>query len=194
MRRHELTPDLVLSAYAQGVFPMAHPEEGNEIYWYAPDPRAILPLDRFHVPHNLRKLVRRGTFRITSDMAFDEVIEACADRDETWISEQIIDVYCALHRAGFAHSLEVWLDDQLVGGLYGVALRQAFFGESMFHRVTEASKVALVHLVDRLRRGGFVLLDTQFSTPHLRRFGVTEIPRKMYEHQLTVALSGDANW
>lgn len=194
MRRHELTPDLVLAAYSQGVFPMAHPEEGNEIYWYAPDPRAILPLDRFHVPHNLRKLVRRGSFHITSDRCFDEVIQACADREETWISDEIIAVYGALHRAGFAHSVEAWLDGELAGGLYGVALGRAFFGESMFHHVTDASKVALVHLVERLRCGGYVLLDTQFSTPHLRRFGVTEIPRKMYEHQLGTALSGRANW
>lgn len=194
MRRDALTAELVLAAYSQGVFPMAHPEEDNAIYWYAPDPRAILPLDSFHVPSNVRKLLRRRTFEVTFDRSFDRVIRACADREETWISPEIISVYEQLHRSGYAHSVEVWADAELAGGLYGVALGGAFFGESMFYRRSGASMVALVSLVEQMRRSGFALLDTQFSTPHLARFGVREIPRAIYEQKLIAALAIETLW
>lgn len=188
-----LTPATLLYAYRNGIFPMADPDDG-EVYWYAPDPRAILPLDGVHVSKNLAKLVRRGTFEVVSDRAFEEVMRACADRETTWISEEIISVYSALHDMGYAHSVECWQDGRLVGGLYGVALGGAFFGESMFHRERDASKVALVHLVRQMRRGGFVLLDTQYSTAHLRRFGVIRVPRSEYESRLMRALRIDATW
>ena len=190
----ELTPELLLYAYQSGAFPMADPAEGNAVYWYAPDPRAILPLDHFHVPKTLARVVRRASFEVVTDRAFEQVMYACARRSTTWISPEIIRVYSALHESGFAHSVECWLDGELVGGLYGVALGGAFFGESMFHRVTDASKVALVHLVRQLRRGGFVLLDTQFKTTHLARFGVVEIPRRVYEARLRRALRVPATW
>lgn len=189
-----LTPDLLLRAYASGLFPMADPNEGNRIYWYAPDPRGILPLDGFHVPRNLRRVVRQGRFRVAHDVAFEAVIRACAERSETWISDEIIAAYTALHRLGFAHSVECWREGRLVGGLYGVALRGAFFGESMFHREAEASKVALVHLVAHLRDRGFVLLDTQFTTDHLEQFGAVNIPRTEYERRLAAALHVQAMW
>lgn len=189
-----LTPQMVLAGYEMGAFPMSDPREDDEIYWYAPDPRAVLPLDAFHVPKNLRKLVNRGRFEVVSDHNFEAVIRACADRDSTWISDEIIRVYCALHDYGFAHSIETRLDGRLVGGLYGVAIGGAFFGESMFHVEADASKIALVHLVRRLRRGGFMLLDTQYSTPHLEQFGVVEIPRETYEERLAAALQHDAAW
>ncbi len=188
-----LTPDLLLQAYEMGVFPMAEPENGA-IYWYRPERRGVLPLDAFHVPKNLRKTVRRGRFEVTADQAFEAVMRACANRDSTWISEEIIAAYTDLHEWGFAHSVECWQGEELVGGLYGVALKGAFFGESMFHRVTDASKVALVHLVERLRAGGFVLLDTQYTTPHLEQFGVVEIPRTAYERRLEQALRVEARW
>ena len=189
-----LTPDMVLAGYEMGAFPMADPRLMNEIYWYAPDPRAVIPLDTFHVPKNLRKLVDRGRFEVVTDCRFEAVVRACADRASTWISEEIIRVYCALHAHGFAHSVETLLEGRLVGGLYGVAIGGAFFGESMFHHETDASKVALVHLVRRLRRGGFALLDTQYSTPHLEQFGVVEIPREVYEERLAEALAVNASW
>ena len=188
-----LTPEVVLYGYRNGVFPMADPEDG-EIYWYSPDPRAVLPLDRFHVSKNLKKLVRRGQFEVVSDRDFESVIRACAERDSTWISEDVIRVYSALNRAGFAHSVECWLDGRLVGGLYGVSLGAAFFGESMFHREKDASKVALVHLVRRLRDGGYMLLDTQYSTAHLEQFGVTQLSRKEYERLLDEAVRMKATW
>ncbi|HEX7069173.1 MAG TPA: leucyl/phenylalanyl-tRNA--protein transferase [Rhodothermales bacterium] len=189
-----LTPELVVAAYCRGVFPMADPDEGDEIYWYRPDPRAILPLDAFHIPRNLRRTVRRGTFEVTFDRAFERVMRACADRESTWISEEIVRTYALLHRAGLAHSVECWIGEELAGGLYGVALRGAFFGESMFHSVTDASKVALVHLVNRLRAGGFKLLDVQYATPHLAQFGIVEIPASEYERRLAEALAVDAKW
>ncbi|MEL7169910.1 MAG: leucyl/phenylalanyl-tRNA--protein transferase, partial [Bacteroidota bacterium] len=149
---------------------MADPDEDDQIYWYAPDPRAVMPLEAFHVPHNTAKRVRQQVFDVAVDEDFEATIRACAaparGRMTTWISEEIIAAYCELHRLGYAHSVEVRQDGVLVGGLYGVALRGAFFGESMFHRARDASKVALVHLVARLRRGGFVLLDTQLQTEH----------------------------
>lgn len=183
-----LTPELVLHAYRSGVFPMA--DEEGEIYWFSPDPRCILPLETFHVARSLRQVLRRGVFEVRVDTAFDEVMAACADRAEgTWISNEIIAVYQQLHRQGHAHSVESWQEGRLVGGLYGVALGGAFFGESMFARVSNASKVALAHLVERLKHRGFVLLDAQWSTPHLRTFGAVEIPRREYLRRLRAALT-----
>ena len=185
--------DLLISAYAGGWFPMA--VDGGEIRWFSPDPRGIIPLDEFHVPARLARVVRRGVFRIAIDTAFEQVIRACAaaerDRDDpgTWISEEIVASYGALFARGIAHSVEAWRDDRLVGGLYGVALRGAFFGESMFHEETDASKVALVALVERLRRFGYVLLDTQWVTEHLEQFGAIEIPREEYLRRLDAALA-----
>lgn len=184
--------DLLVSAYASGWFPMA--DDRGEIRWYSPDPRGIIPLDGFHVPSRLARVVRRGTFRIEIDRAFGDVIRACADAERdpddpgSWISPEIIESYCALHDAGVAHSVEAWHEGRLAGGLYGVALGGAFFGESMFHRVTDASKVALVALVDRLRSLGYVLLDTQWTTEHLRQFGAIEIPRRRYLKLLAESL------
>jgi leucyl/phenylalanyl-tRNA--protein transferase len=186
----ELTPQLLLSAYSQGVFPMGH--EDGEIYWYDPDPRCILPLDTFHVPRSLAQRMRRGGFEIRVNTAFRSVMLACATpmpgRERTWITPKILDAYCQLHEFGFAHSVETWSAGQLVGGLYGVALGGLFAGESMFSRVTDASKFALVSLVQQLRASGFILHDTQFMTEHLRRFGAIEIPRAEYQRKLQQAL------
>ena len=183
--------NLLLAAYASGWFPMAD-DEGT-ISWYSPDPRGIMPLDTFHVPARLQRTVRRSPFRVDVDLAFAEVMRACAapaaGRNDTWINEPILDGYTRLHRLGFAHSLECWQDGELVGGLYGVKLGAAFFGESMFTRVRDASKVALAHLIARLRVGGFRLLDTQFLTAHLERFGAIEVPRAAYRSLLDSALS-----
>jgi leucyl/phenylalanyl-tRNA--protein transferase len=186
--RSSLTPELVIEAYRAGAFPMA--DEDGEIYWFSPDPRCVFPLDQFHVPRTVRQIIRRGQFEIHFDAAFDQVIAACADRPEgTWISAEIMAVYRTLHRQGLAHSVESWQAGELAGGLYGVALGGAFFGESMFTRVANASKVALVGLVEHLRQRGFVLLDTQWKTPHLARFGAAEIPRREYLRRLRLALS-----
>ncbi len=189
---HSLTPERVLQAYRVGYFPMADSLTG-EISWYSPDPRAILPLDAFHITRSLRQSIRKGLFSLKINTAFLEVIRSCADRTETWISEEIIRVYDTLHRAGYAHSVEVWAGEQLAGGLYGVALGGAFFGESMFSALSDASKVALVHLVARLRARNFTLLDSQFATEHLQQFGVVEIPRQEYlellEHALQITTS-----
>jgi leucyl/phenylalanyl-tRNA---protein transferase len=188
---------LLVTAYASGWFPMA--TEG-EIRWYSPDPRGILPLDTVHIPRRLARVARKGRFRIEIDRAFGDVIRACAadDRDPldpgTWINDEIIESYTALHDQGIAHSVETWIDDRLVGGLYGVALRGAFFGESMFHRETDASKVALVALVERLRVRGYVLLDTQWVTPHLEQFGAVEIPREEYLRRLEESLRLDCRF
>jgi leucyl/phenylalanyl-tRNA--protein transferase len=183
-----LDPALVIRAYRDGVFPMAL--EGGEIGWFSPNPRGVLPLDSFHVPARLARVMRSGRFEVSVDTAFEEVIRACAERDEgTWISEEIIDCYLAIHRLGLAHSVETQAEGRLVGGLYGVHLGGAFFGESMFHRATDASKVALASLVDRLQRRGFRLLDTQWVTPHLEQFGAIEIPRREYLRQLREALA-----
>jgi leucyl/phenylalanyl-tRNA---protein transferase len=192
-----LPADLLLSAYANGWFPMAVGD--GEIRWFSPDPRGIFPLDDFHVPRRLARVVRRQVFTIHINRSFDEVIRACAaaDRDEeggTWIDQEIYDSYCALHRAGFAHSVEAWLDGHLAGGLYGVTLGGAFFGESMFHVVTDASKVALVALVERLRSRGFSLLDTQWTTEHLEQFGAIEIPRRRYLELLAEAIERDCRF
>jgi leucyl/phenylalanyl-tRNA--protein transferase len=189
--------DLLVSAYATGWFPMA--VEG-EIRWFSPDPRGILPLEDVHIPKRLARVVRRSPFRIEIDRAFEHVMRECAadDRDPidpgTWINEEIIDSYVALHKRGLAHSVEAWLDDRLVGGLYGVALRGAFFGESMFFRETDASKVALVALVERLRSRGYGLLDTQWVTPHLEQFGAIEIPRDEYLKRLERSLARECSF
>jgi len=187
-----LRPGLLLRGYAKGIFPMG--DDTGTVRWYAPDPRAHLPLDAFHVPHNLRRRVQRREFEVTADQDFEAVIEACADRTRTWITPRIIRGYTALHERGYAHSVECWHDDELAGGLYGVALKGAFFGESMFYRVSNASKVALVHLVRQLRAGGFALLDTQYSTDHLKRFGVVDIPRPDFHKKLERALDREAVW
>ena len=190
--------NLLLAAYASGWFPMA--DDQGHISWYSPDPRGIIPLERFHASARLRRVVRQGAFRIAIDSAFDRVIRACAETDRgpddagTWISAEIVDSYCALHDLGYAHSVEAWQEDQLVGGLYGVALGGAFFGESMFHRVTDASKVVLVALVERLRARGFALLDTQWVTPHLEQFGAVEISRSDYMRMLETSLKVEASF
>lgn len=187
MVRIRLTAELLVQAYSAGVFPMADDRDGP-IRWYAPDPRAVIPLDDFHAPRSLRQTVARGVFALAVNEDFPAVIAACAEREETWISAEVARAYTELHRLGLAHSVECRQDGQLVGGLYGVALGGAFFGESMFSRVTDASKVALVALVERLNGRGFTLLDTQYQTPHLARFGTIEIARAEYERRLASAL------
>lgn len=182
----EIPPHILLGAYAQGVFPMA---EDGEILWFSPVHRGIIPLDdRFHVPHGLRRAMKKAPFRVRMDTAFEAVMRGCAEREETWIDDAIVTSYLRLHELGHAHSVECWDDDGLQGGLYGVALGRAFFGESMFSRKTDASKIALVHLVEWLRRGAFELLDTQWMTPHLRTFGGVEVPRARYLKMLASAL------
>jgi leucyl/phenylalanyl-tRNA--protein transferase len=183
-----IPPHVLLGAYTEGVFPMA---EDGEILWFSPLKRGVIPLDRrFHVPHGLKRTLKRGPFEVRWDTVFRTVVECCAARDETWIDAVIIESYCRLHELGFAHSVECWDGEGLQGGLYGVALGKAFFGESMFSRKPDASKVALVHLVDRLRRDGYLLLDTQWMTDHLRQFGGQEIPREAYYRLLDSALAG----
>jgi leucyl/phenylalanyl-tRNA---protein transferase len=190
--------DLLVSAYTHGWFPMAG--DDGVIRWYSPDPRGIIPLDAFHVSSRLARVVRAGRFQVAVDRAFAEVIRACADarRDPvdpgSWISEEIVQSYLALHEDGLAHSVETWLDGTLVGGLYGVAIGGAFFGESMFHRSTDASKVALVALVDRLRARGYGLLDTQWVTDHLEQFGAVEVPRARYLRLLDESLRLECTW
>jgi leucyl/phenylalanyl-tRNA--protein transferase len=188
-----ITPEMLLTAYRFGVFPMAEAGDDDTIYWIDPKHRGIIPLDRFHVPKRLARTLRSGRFQLTADRAFADVIHACADqtltRPSTWLNEQLISLYIELHRRGHAHSVETWLDGKLVGGLYGVSLGAAFFGESMFSRATDASKVALVDLVGRLHRGGYVLLDTQFVTSHLAKFGAIEIEQEEYRRRLQHALT-----
>ena len=181
-----IEPDLLLQGYRLGVFPMAL--EDDSIGWFSPDPRAILPLEHFHVPHALRRVVRRKFFEIRIDNRFSEVVEACAKRENTWINREIIESYTRLHGLGYAHSIEAWREGKLAGGLYGVAVGGAFFGESMFHRITDASKIALVALVQHLRSRKFVLLDTQWLTPHLQQFGGSEISRSHYLRLLRSAV------
>lgn len=180
-------PDLLLAAYAAGYFPMAEAHNGP-IAWYSPDPRGILPLDTFKVSRSLRQTLKKRMFEIRVNTSFEGVMRACAGRDETWISEEIIASYVELHRLGHAHSVESWKEGSLVGGLYGVSLGGAFFGESMFSRAREASKVALVWLVEHLLRQHYSLLDTQYGTPHLETFGAIEIPREAYLRILASAL------
>lgn len=167
---------------------MAEGKNSSEIYWYAPDPRAVIPLNTFHVPRTLSKVVKRKKFKVVTNQDFIGTIKGCAERDSSWISGAIIQAYFSLHQMGYAHSVECWKEGQLVGGLYGVAIGGAFFGESMFHRVTDASKVSLVHLVHRLKTKGYTLLDTQFVTSHLKRFGAVEIPKVRYERELKKAI------
>jgi leucyl/phenylalanyl-tRNA--protein transferase len=193
-----LTPEILLRAYAEGLFPMAERRGDPTLYWVSPERRGIIPLDTFHVPRRLARTVRSGLFSVTADRAFRDVMQACAapmpDRPESWINDEILRLYTALHLGGHAHSIECWQDGKLAGGLYGVRLGAAFFGESMFSRRRDASKVALVHLVDGLKRGGFALLDTQFITAHLARFGAIEIPRERYLRKLQDALNREAIW
>lgn len=189
----EITPDLLLRAYAAGYFPMAESAQSATLLWVDPPQRGILPLDGLHISKSLRRLIRRPRFKVTLDQAFDTVIRACAeptpDRPETWINDDIVQLYCALHRRSHAHSVECWDGDDFAGGLYGVSLGGAFFGESMISRRTGASKVALVHLVAQLRADGFSLLDTQFKTEHLARLGCIEISKAAYEQRLDEALA-----
>ena len=194
VRRVRLTPDLLLQAYAMGVFPMAQSRASADIHWVDPQRRGVIPLDGFHVSHSLARHMRRLQPRVTVDQDFDAVVRACADRPETWINAEIFAVYGALHRLGHAHSLEVWDQDRLIGGVYGVVLGAAFFGESMFSRATGGSKMALAHLVDRLRAGGFQLFDVQFLTPHLASLGAVEVPRAAYHRRLAAAIKAEARF
>ena len=192
-----LTTELLLRAYAAGLFPMAESAESKNLSWYDPPVRAIIPLDhRFHVPRRLRRTLRQRSYRLLLNTSFERVMRACAasatGRETTWINDDLLHLYTALHHQGHAHSIEVWDDDRLVGGLYGVSLGTAFFGESMFSLKTDASKIALVYLVALLRHCGFTLLDTQFQTDHLARFGAHEIPRATYHHLLDQAIQGPA--
>jgi leucyl/phenylalanyl-tRNA--protein transferase len=193
----KLTPDLLVAGYSQGLFPMA--DEDGSIGWYEPQVRAVIPLDGFLVPRRLARTVRSGRFELRVNSAFEAVMRACAapapGRESTWIAEEMVGAYTALHRLGLAHSVECWRDGQLVGGLYGVAIRGLFAGESMFYRERDASKVALVELVERLRRGGFTLLDSQYIVgEHMLQFGTIEIPRADYQRRLRHALGVDARF
>lgn len=195
---YRIPPDLLLKAYASGVFPMAESADDPEVFWVRPEMRGIIPLDGFHVPKSLQKVIRRGSFDIRLDHDFEGVIDGCAepraDRPGTWINGPIRDAYSELFRRGHCHTVEAWRDGLLVGGLYGVTLGRVFFGESMFSRETDASKVCLVHLVEHLNRRGFALLDTQFTTAHLKRFGAIDVPRRRYEKLLEEALKGEATF
>ena len=192
MRGDDISPELLLEAYRQGVFPMAESRDDPEVFWVDPTRRGIIPLDAFHVSRSLARTLRQGRFRVTFDLAFEAVVAGCAERAETWISGPIAKLYAELHRRGSALSVEVWESEALVGGVYGVALGAAFFGESMFSRRTDASKVALYHLVERLRAGGFRLFDTQFLTPHLASLGGIEVSRAAYRRMLSEALARTA--
>jgi leucyl/phenylalanyl-tRNA--protein transferase len=182
-----LTTELLISAYANGYFPMPHPET-EEICWFHPDPRAVIPLDSFHVSRTLLRTMKRKNFRVSVDEDFEGVIDACADRKETWINEEIRSAFVALYREGHGHSVEVWEDDRLVGGTYGIAIRGAFFAESMFHKETDASKVALLGLVNHMKARGMTLLEVQFLTPHLASLGAVEISSDDYMERLRMAL------
>ena len=185
-----LDPRLLLQGYETGIFPMAESRETDELFWVEPRMRAILPLDHFHISRSLRRTLRSGVFDVTLDSDFSTVVRACADREETWINPAIEQAMAKLHAGGYAHSVEAWNDGELAGGLYGVKIGRAFFGESMFSRVTDASKVALCWLVARLKLGGFTLLDCQFMTPHLASHGAVEIPREAYAGLLAGAVGG----
>jgi leucyl/phenylalanyl-tRNA---protein transferase len=187
-----LDPRLLLQGYATGIFPMADSRDAGDLFWVEPRNRAVIPLDRFHISRSLRRTLRSGRFEVTLDRSFHQVIEACADREETWINDELEAAMLALHGSGHAHSIEVWSSDRLVGGLYGVRLGRAFFGESMFSRMTDASKVALAWLVARLKAGNFSLLDCQFMTDHLASLGAISIPRDTYVAWLSAALGGGA--
>ena len=193
---YRIPPELLLKAYASGVFPMAESADDPEVFWVRPDQRGIIPLDGFHVPKSLAKAIRQSRFTVKIDSDFPAVIAACAEaapgRWNTWINGPIREAYAELFRRGHCHTVETWDGERLVGGLYGVTLGRAFFGESMFSRETDASKICLVHLVERLREHGFALLDTQFTTAHLKRFGAVDVPRRRYEKLLGAALEGEA--
>jgi len=190
----EVTPALVLRAYAAGVFPMADSADTDEIFWVDPRKRGILPLDAFHLSRSLRKRILRGGYHVRIDHAFDAVLDACANRPETWINPTIRKLYIGLNRMGHAHSVEVWVGETLAGGLYGVRLGGAFFGESMFSSMRDASKIALAYLVARMRAGGFSLLDTQFTTPHLVAMGARSVPKARYHEMLDRAIARDADF
>lgn len=194
----DLTPDMLLRAYAIGVFPMAEDRDDPDLFWIDPRMRGIIPFEDFHVPRRLQRLIRNMPFHVTFDTEFEAVMEGCAEsterRPRTWINDKILTLYTSLHRMRHAHSVEVWRGDDLVGGLYGVSLGGVFFGESMFSRERETSKIALVYLVARLVRGGFTLLDSQFVTRHLERFGAVEIPRATYRSLLAEAITVDAEF
>lgn len=186
-----IDPGFLLQAYGAGYFPMAGGAADQEVRWYSPDPRAVIDLEAFRAPRRLLRTVRSGAFQVRVDTAFEAVIRACSDRPETWLSEELIAAYIDLHRGGFAHSVESWSGEELMGGLYGVAIRGAYFGESMFSWRRDASKVALVALVERLKARGAVLLDTQFITAHLAGFGAREVPRTEYLTRLRAALRAE---
>ena len=194
----EITPEVLLKAYACGIFPMAESADDPALYWIEPEKRGVIPLDRFHMPDRLARTVRSDRFTVTVDRDFDSVLEGCAEphpgRPRTWINTRIRVLYRKLYERRHCHSIEVYEGENLVGGLYGVTLGRAFFGESMFHRARDASKVALVHLVARLKTGGFKLLDTQFVTDHLRTFGAIEVPRRQYHKLLEAALTGEGDF
>ncbi len=193
-----ITPQVLLKAYSAGIFPMAESADDPALYWIEPEERGVIPLKGFHISHSLRKTVRKRKFEIRIDTAFDNVIRACAEktetRDVTWINTRIHKLYTQLHKMGCCHSVESWTDGKLVGGLYGVRIGAAFFGESMFSRATDASKVALVHLVARLNAGGFQLLDAQFQNPHIEQFGTYTVKKADYRPMLEAALDGDAEF
>ncbi|MGB3315031.1 MAG: leucyl/phenylalanyl-tRNA--protein transferase [Albidovulum sp.] len=189
-----LTPDLMLSGYAQGIFPMAEGRDSDELHWVDPRLRGIIPLDGFHISRSLKRAILRQDHTVRTNSAFSTTVRACADRDETWINAPLLTLYETLHAMGCAHSLEVWQEGELTGGVFGITLGAAFFGESMFSTRTNASKIALAYLVDRLRVTGFTLFDTQFLTPHLASLGGVEIPRAAYRAQLAEALVRDADY
>ena len=195
---YSIEPELLLRAYATGIFPMAEEADDPEVFWVRPEKRGIIPLDGFHLPKSLRKTIRQGIFDIKLDSDFDGVIDGCAsgtgERARTWINGPIREAYKKLFEIGHCHTVEAWHEGKLVGGLYGVTLGRAFFGESMFTRKRDASKVCLAYLAQHLVSRGFVLLDTQFTTPHLERFGAVEVPRKKYEKLLETALDGIARF
>lgn len=188
----EITPDMLIKAYAVGVFPMAEDRDDPELFWLDPRMRGILPFEEFHIPRRLKRTIRQQKYDVTFNVDFSAVMEGCAEvtttRPQTWINDQIFDLYTALHMKGHAHSVEVWEKDELVGGLYGVSLGGAFFGESMFSRRKDTSKIALVHMMARLSKAGYILMDTQFITDHLQQFGAKEIPRDEYRKKLETAL------
>lgn len=189
-----LTPELLLHAYSVGVFPMSETREDTEVFWVEPRMRGIFELDRFHISRSLAKHMRQEPYQISFDAAFSDVMRGCADRDETWISQTILDLYCELYELGIGHSIEVWDKGELVGGVYGITIGSAFFGESMFSKRTNASKIALAYLIDRLRLGGFTLFDTQFLTPHLASLGAIEITKAAYKKRLKAAIELEADF
>jgi leucyl/phenylalanyl-tRNA--protein transferase len=190
----QIGPAAMLAGYSRGIFPMAEARGSPVLHWVEPRLRGVIPLDRFHVSRSLARAIRKGDYRITTDRDFDAVVAACADRPETWINADLHSLYAALHALGHAHSLEIWREDRLIGGVFGVTLGRAFCGETMFSRERDASKIALAYLVDRLRRAGFILFDTQFLTPHLASLGAVEMSQRAYLGRLAVALEGAADF